>query len=149
MAGHYRPGGTSTFNTDDEQFFKEYCISDLSQYLLNKVALRWRTKKEVISGKGENICADKSCSSKEKLTSWEVNFGFIENGQKTNQLVKLKLCKECSTVTEDIPVKDESQTVAAGENQPADDSQLWKNDSSEIVQPTANQNIEEYLSDLF
>lgn len=30
-----------------DKLFKEYCISDLSRYKENKVALRWRIEKEV------------------------------------------------------------------------------------------------------
>ncbi|XP_014214131.1 protein FRA10AC1 homolog isoform X2 [Copidosoma floridanum] len=53
------------------------------------LALRWRTKLEVISGKGELICSNKNCSSKDSLTSWEINFKYSENGQSLNSFVKL------------------------------------------------------------
>lgn len=79
-----------------EQFFKEYCISDLTNYKTNQVALRWRTKKEVISGKGESVCGDKNCNSNENLKTWEVNFKYFENGNYQNTLVKLRLCTDCS-----------------------------------------------------
>lgn len=35
-------------------------------------------------------------TKKEGLKSWEVNFGYIEHGEKRNALVKLRLCQECS-----------------------------------------------------
>ncbi|XP_028554722.1 protein FRA10AC1 isoform X3 [Dendrobium catenatum] len=35
-----------------DKLFKEYCIADMSQYKKGKIGLRWRTEKEVISGKG-------------------------------------------------------------------------------------------------
>ncbi|GKU88631.1 hypothetical protein SLEP1_g2868 [Rubroshorea leprosula] len=37
-----------------DKLFKEYCIADMSQYKSGKIGLRWRTEKEVISGKGKN-----------------------------------------------------------------------------------------------
>ncbi|XP_003484854.1 protein FRA10AC1 [Bombus impatiens] len=79
-----------------DKLFKEYCIADLTYYKQNKVALRWRTEKEVIVGKGQFECGNKKCKEKEDLKSWEVNFGYIEHDQKKNALVKLRLCPECS-----------------------------------------------------
>ncbi|XP_076758565.1 protein FRA10AC1 homolog [Xylocopa sonorina] len=80
-----------------DKLFKEYCIADLTYYKENKVALRWRTEKEVIVGKGQFECGNKRCKEKDELKSWEVNFGYIEHGQKKNALIKLRLCPECST----------------------------------------------------
>lgn len=79
-----------------DKLFKEYCISDLSRYKENKVALRWRIEKEVIEGKGQFICGDKRCSEYEGLRSWEVNFAYMEHGEKKNTLIKLRLCPDCS-----------------------------------------------------
>ncbi|CAH3035168.1 unnamed protein product [Porites lobata] len=79
-----------------DKLFKEYCISDLSRYKENKVALRWRIEKEVIDGKGQFICGDKRCTETEGLRSWEVNFGYMEHGEKKNTLIKLRLCPDCS-----------------------------------------------------
>lgn len=79
-----------------DKLFKEYCIADLTYYKQNKVALRWRTEKEVIVGKGQFECGNKKCNEKEELKSWEVNFGYIEHEQKKNALVKLRLCPKCS-----------------------------------------------------
>ncbi|XP_033324625.1 protein FRA10AC1 homolog [Megalopta genalis] len=80
-----------------DKLFKEYCIADLLYYKQNKVALRWRTEKEVIVGKGQFECGNKRCNTNEDLRSWEVNFGYVEHGEKKNALVKLRLCPECST----------------------------------------------------
>jgi protein FRA10AC1 len=33
-----------------DKLFKEYCIANLSRYKLGQVAMRWRTKKEVMDG---------------------------------------------------------------------------------------------------
>ncbi|XP_039628138.1 protein FRA10AC1 isoform X2 [Polypterus senegalus] len=79
-----------------DKLFKEYCIADLSRYKENKIGFRWRVEKEVISGKGQFFCGNKFCNKKEGLKSWEVNFGYIEHGEKKNALVKLRLCPECS-----------------------------------------------------
>lgn len=79
-----------------DKLFKEYCIADLSRYKENKFGFRWRVEKEVISGKGQFFCGNKCCEEKEDLKSWEVNFGYIEHGEKRNALVKLRLCQECS-----------------------------------------------------
>ncbi|XP_039281430.1 protein FRA10AC1-like isoform X1 [Nilaparvata lugens] len=79
-----------------DKLFKEYCICDLSLYKENKVAMRWQTEPELISGKGQFVCGEKKCANKETLRSWEVNFGYIEHGEKKNALVKLRLCPDCS-----------------------------------------------------
>ncbi|KAG5311858.1 F10C1 protein, partial [Pseudoatta argentina] len=79
-----------------DKLFKEYCICDLTYYKCNKIALRWRTEKEVIVGKGQFECGNKTCKEKEDLRSWELNFGYEEHGEKKNALVKLRLCPECS-----------------------------------------------------
>ncbi|XP_055837175.1 protein FRA10AC1 [Episyrphus balteatus] len=79
-----------------DKLFKEYCISDLTRYKENKIALRWRTEQEVVSGKGQFICGSRKCPSKETLRSWEVNFAYMEKGQKMNALIKLRLCPDCS-----------------------------------------------------
>ncbi|EZA59641.1 protein FRA10AC1 isoform X2 [Ooceraea biroi] len=79
-----------------DKLFKEYCICDLTYYKHNKVALRWRTEKEVIAGKGQFECGSKTCKEKDNLRSWEINFGYEEHGEKKNALVKLRLCPECS-----------------------------------------------------
>lgn len=72
-----------------DKLFKEYSICDLSHYKENKIALRWRTEKEVVTGKGQFVCGNKICSTKDELRSWEVNFGYMEDGQKKNALIKI------------------------------------------------------------
>uniref|UniRef100_A0A9J2P7K6 Protein FRA10AC1 n=2 Tax=Ascaris TaxID=6251 RepID=A0A9J2P7K6_ASCLU len=81
-----------------EKLFKEYCIADLTHYKKNKIAMRWRVEKEVRSGKGQFECGNKVCSRRDNLTSWEVNFAYMEDGTKKNALVKLRLCPECSSM---------------------------------------------------
>ncbi|XP_042889810.1 protein FRA10AC1 homolog [Penaeus japonicus] len=79
-----------------DKLFKEYCICDLSRYKENKVGMRWRIEKEVIDGKGQFTCGEKRCSETEGLRTWEMNFGYVEQGVKKNALVKLRLCHDCS-----------------------------------------------------
>ncbi|CAK1555323.1 unnamed protein product [Leptosia nina] len=79
-----------------DKLFKEYCICDLRRYRENKVALRWRIEKEVVLGKGQFHCGSKGCNNDQGLKSWEVNFAYIEDREKKNALVKLRLCPDCS-----------------------------------------------------
>ncbi|XP_072312509.1 protein FRA10AC1 [Eucyclogobius newberryi] len=79
-----------------DKLFKEYCIADLSRYKENKFGFRWRTENEVVSGKGQFQCGHKRCDKPDGLKSWEVNFAYVEHGEKKNALVKLRLCPECS-----------------------------------------------------
>ncbi|KAJ3016949.1 UNVERIFIED_CONTAM: hypothetical protein HDU68_011932 [Siphonaria sp. JEL0065] len=48
-----------------DKLFKEFAITDLSRYMEGKVALRWRTKREVVSGIGQFTCANLKCSHRE------------------------------------------------------------------------------------
>uniref|UniRef100_A0A7N0RI81 Protein FRA10AC1 n=1 Tax=Kalanchoe fedtschenkoi TaxID=63787 RepID=A0A7N0RI81_KALFE len=79
-----------------DKLFKEYCIADMSRYKSGKIGLRWRTEKEVISGKGQFICGNKHCNEKDGLASYEVNFSYLEAGESKQALVKLITCPACS-----------------------------------------------------
>jgi len=79
-----------------DKLFKEYVIIDLSRYKENQFGMRWRIEAEVITGKGQFMCAGKKCQERNKLRTWEVNFGYKEHGEKKNALVKCRLCFECS-----------------------------------------------------
>nr|CAG4638140.1 EOG090X0H59 [Chydorus sphaericus] len=79
-----------------DKLFKEYCICDLSRYKENKVGLRWRIEKEVVSGKGQFNCGEQKCNEMDHLRTWEVNFAYMEHGFKKSSLVKIRLCGECS-----------------------------------------------------
>ncbi|KAL7748033.1 hypothetical protein RI367_006579 [Sorochytrium milnesiophthora] len=59
--------------------FKEYCLADLSRYREGKIAMRWRTQREVLDGKGQLICGSLACNVMQELTSFEVNFGYVED----------------------------------------------------------------------
>lgn len=96
-----------------ERLIRDYGICDLSGYKENKVsrdhvlivysfdrffhfkssfqiAMRWRIEKEVIQGKGQFICGNKACNCEDHLTSWEVNFAYMEKGVKKNALIKIR-----------------------------------------------------------
>jgi len=79
-----------------DKLYKEYTICDLSLYKDNKVGFRWRTEKEVVCGKGQFSCSNKRCSEEDGLRSWEVNFSYVEAGERKQALVKSRLCSECS-----------------------------------------------------
>jgi protein FRA10AC1 len=81
-----------------DKLYKEYCIVDLSNYKQsrNSIGLRWRIEREVLEGKGQFSCGERHCQDKESLTTWEVNFGYKEQGERKNALVKLRLCQTCA-----------------------------------------------------
>merc|ERR1712034_265175 len=62
----------------------------------NKFGMRWRVENEVITGKGQFVCASKKCTVRDKLRTWEVNFSYIEHNEKKNALIKCRLCFDCS-----------------------------------------------------
>ncbi|KAJ3152651.1 hypothetical protein HDU89_001344 [Geranomyces variabilis] len=79
-----------------DRLFKEYCLADLSRYKSSQLALRWRTRSEVVSGKGQFSCGNIACTTDANLRSWEVNFAYVEDGVRKNALVKVRLCEPCS-----------------------------------------------------
>ena len=40
----------------------------------NKIGMRWRTQKEVFSGKGQFACGNIACDSRDDLSSYEVHY---------------------------------------------------------------------------
>lgn len=79
-----------------DKLFKEYCIADMSRYKTGQMGLRWRTEKEVMSGKGQFMCGSKQCHEIEGLASYEVNFSYHEAGEHKQALVKLVTCERCA-----------------------------------------------------
>lgn len=103
-----------------DKLFKEYAICELKYYKEGRIALRWRTEKEVVVGKGQFICASTRCDSTSGLASWEVNFGYMEDGEKKNELVKVRLCAHCSDklnykVKKRLAKKRKVETVASND----------------------------------
>jgi len=78
-----------------DKLFKEYAIADLSRYKEGAVGLRWRTEREVVSGKGQFSCGAKRCEQYNDLESYEVDFNYREAGEKKQALVKLRVCPDC------------------------------------------------------
>ena len=78
------------------KLFREYCLGDFSHYKTGKLGLRWRTRDECVSGKGQFICGNIQCSALQKLKSWEVVFRYLEHGQVKKEMVKIRLCDECT-----------------------------------------------------
>ncbi|EGG23558.1 hypothetical protein DFA_05691 [Cavenderia fasciculata] len=80
-----------------DRLFKEYAIIDLSQYKTGQIGLRWRVEAEVISGKGQFMCANVKCTcNDDSLNSYEVPFTYIESKVEKSALVKVMLCYPCS-----------------------------------------------------
>ena len=75
---------------------KEYAIANLSRFESGQVGLAWRTESQVISGKGQFICGNISCSENDKLKEFELDFVYKENDETKNELVKVCLCEECA-----------------------------------------------------
>ena len=79
-----------------DKLFKEYCIADLSRYREQKIGMRWRVEKEVVTGKGQFSCGEKRCDATTRLASYEVHFGYREAGERKEALVKLRVCESCA-----------------------------------------------------
>ncbi|KAF4791356.1 protein FRA10AC1 [Turdus rufiventris] len=126
-----------------DKLFKEYCIADLSRYKENKFGFRWRHEKEVISGKGQFSCGNKHCDENEGLKSWEVNFGYVEHGEKRNALVKLN---QVSSDDSDDSDKDSDNSSAEDGPSKAD---FWKGPLREADEKSREEEFEEYFQDLF
>lgn len=78
-----------------DQLYKEFAIIDLSRHHEGLVGLRWRTKEEVIAGKGHFSCGAKRCDALQGLQTFEVPFHYQEHGQNKLELVKVRLCRDC------------------------------------------------------
>lgn len=139
-----------------DKLFKEYAISDLSRYKENKIALRWRIEKEVIDGKGQFICGNKSCTQKDGLRTWEVNFAYVEEGEKKNSLVKLRLCSECSYCLnyyhqqKEINAKrrkKNSSTVPVKKQKPGKEEKMRDRESGSKVDESSTSSAEDTAND--
>ncbi|KAJ1974349.1 hypothetical protein H4R35_003649 [Dimargaris xerosporica] len=79
-----------------DRLYREFCLCDLQRYREGRVAMRWRTESEVLSGKGESSCASLRCTNANALQIWEVMFNYVEQSERKRALVKLTLCPDCS-----------------------------------------------------
>jgi len=84
--------------------FKEYAVCDLKHYKSGNVALRWRSESEVLSGIGQETCANTRCEHHQPqsesrrlpvLLTLEVPFAYVEHGEPKSALVKVVLCERC------------------------------------------------------
>jgi protein FRA10AC1 len=83
-----------------QRLFKEYVIADLSRYREGGIGLRWRTEQEVLDGRGQFSCGNKSCNRRDvPLNSYELHFGYMEHGEAREALVKVRLNHFFSTLT--------------------------------------------------
>lgn len=78
------------------RLFREYAIVDLRLYKENRIGLRWRTEMEVLQGKGQFVCANKTCEETSGLHSYEVLFRYKEQDQVKRCLVKVRVCEDCA-----------------------------------------------------
>jgi protein FRA10AC1 len=89
--------------------YKEFALADLSRP--GQLGLRWRTKQEVVDGRGEMSCGNLQCRNSENLVTIEVPFSYTEKGVAKKELVKLRLCSTCQPLpvvrTTKRPRKDE------------------------------------------
>jgi len=80
-----------------EHLFKEFALADLS--VPGRIGLRWRTREEVLIGRGERTCGNKRCKNNcydmDDLVTFEVPFSYEEHGERKKELVKLRLCVNC------------------------------------------------------
>src|SRR3990167_789147 len=79
-----------------EKLHKEYALADLSKFETGQIGLCWRTEKQLLIGKGQFCCGNLTCNEIKDLKDFEVNFGYKENGEFKNELVKLCLCPICA-----------------------------------------------------
>jgi protein FRA10AC1 len=81
-----------------DRLYKEFAIADLSQLgaVGGQIGVRWRTEREVIGGKGDTVCANKRCSVATRLSTYEIPFSYRENNEDKMELVKVRLCPDCS-----------------------------------------------------
>mmetsp|Transcript_19611 Transcript_19611/g.36916 ORF Transcript_19611/g.36916 Transcript_19611/m.36916 type:complete len:159 (-) Transcript_19611:249-725(-) len=77
------------------KIFRDYVIADFKGHK-RRIGLRWRSRRDVLSGKGKDICGNQVCDENHGLGSYEVNFVYVEKGKRNQALVKIRLCRRCS-----------------------------------------------------
>mmetsp|Transcript_23859 Transcript_23859/g.38345 ORF Transcript_23859/g.38345 Transcript_23859/m.38345 type:complete len:177 (-) Transcript_23859:314-844(-) len=96
--------GSNSTSRDRQPLFRDYAIVRFRKKD-KKLGLRWRTRKDVLSGKGKTICGNEKCFAVEggcekgritQLRNFEVKFGYVEQEQLKCALVKVKLCRHCT-----------------------------------------------------
>ncbi|KDQ14908.1 hypothetical protein BOTBODRAFT_76409, partial [Botryobasidium botryosum FD-172 SS1] len=109
--------------------FKEYAVCDLKHYKSGNVALRWRSESEVLSGIGQETCANARCehhqpqSERRKLPvllTLEVPFAYVEHGEAKSALVKVVLCERCKKKLMWKKEKERQDRVQGEEERPSE-----------------------------
>ncbi|KLT45654.1 hypothetical protein CC85DRAFT_234058, partial [Cutaneotrichosporon oleaginosum] len=86
----------------ESKLFKEYALIDLKHFKSKRFALRWRTATEVVEGLGEETCGSLRCahhpsgSEAVDLKAFELPFVYVEDGERKEALVKVRLCTKCA-----------------------------------------------------
>ncbi|KAG7356110.1 folate-sensitive fragile site-like protein [Nitzschia inconspicua] len=117
-----------------DNLYKEYALADLSRGP-GQIGLRWRTRQEVVDGRGERTCGNKLCTKQQErnngpLITLEVPFAYQEHGVKKKELVKLRLCPACLPL-----VKPQKKEMLDSNKRPAVTEQLLK---EKVVAPTSD-----------
>jgi protein FRA10AC1 len=95
-----------------EGLYKEYALADLSRP--GQLGLRWRTKQEVVDGRGEQSCGNKICRIQNDLITLEVPFSYQERGVAKKELVKLRLCPVCRPMVNNSRKRNDPSTSTDG-----------------------------------
>lgn len=99
--------------------YKEYALADLSRP--GQIGLRWRTRQEVLDGRGERTCGNKRCPQQDQqrtnpdddsntLSTLEVPFSYSEHGRAKKELVKLRLCQSCRPLVDTKKEMEDNRT---------------------------------------
>lgn len=79
-----------------DHLYKEVALVDLKSINIDgSIGLRWRTKDEVVNGKGSVVCGSLACSN-HAVNTLEVPFRYLEHGVEKTELVKVKVCSPCA-----------------------------------------------------
>ncbi|KAH8152856.1 uncharacterized protein LAJ45_03082 [Morchella importuna] len=99
-----------------QKLYREFAVVELARWKEKQIAMRWRTKEEVLAGKGQFLCANLSCRNEEStldedpdedpdvvsndrkgLRGFELLFEYVEKLEKKSALVKVRVCDQCAT----------------------------------------------------
>ena len=71
---------------DEKELYREFVLADLSRVHLkgNPIGLRWRTKVEVLNGKGDTSCGNKHCPSYNYVRKHSKSSSSSSSNQSTN-----------------------------------------------------------------